>query len=200
MIVSRKMEINITNGNDLKNNTFQIGDQIKVGNYSATCQCVKEDGAIFAMDQYLNETKSMYCLFSESAMSNSSNYNMMNYDASDLRINLTKFQSNLMWNEIRPFMTSCYSEDLLRIPFAEELFGLAYREIKRGDKKQWPLMTMPKNRIATKGSEGGLIAGWLCNKIKYNNSYAAVDTYGNLFSVPADVPMGIRVVFKISIL
>ena len=54
---------------------IQIGDQIRVGHYTATCQTVTPKGAIFLLDQYLDEAYPM----------NRKNTNHGGYDNSDLR-------------------------------------------------------------------------------------------------------------------
>ena len=38
---------------------FQVGDQINVGAYTATCQKLTDDTAVFILDQYLDEAYPM---------------------------------------------------------------------------------------------------------------------------------------------
>ena len=59
----------------LNTNVLKIGDQIHVGHYTATCQKMTDDGALFLLDQYLDELMQM----------NSKDTNEGGYEASDLR-------------------------------------------------------------------------------------------------------------------
>ena len=55
MKVMRKMEIEVN-----KEVGFKVGDQIQIGQYyTATCQKVGKNGAIFMFDQYLKDTQVM---------------------------------------------------------------------------------------------------------------------------------------------
>ena len=42
-----------------KTTEIQTGDQIRVGHYTATCQTVTPKGALFLLDQYLDEAYPM---------------------------------------------------------------------------------------------------------------------------------------------
>ena len=46
----RKQEVTIQRARE-----FKVGDQIEVCKYTATCQKITRKGALFLLDQYLNE-------------------------------------------------------------------------------------------------------------------------------------------------
>ena len=46
----RKQEVSIQAAGE-----FKVGDQIEIGKYTATCQKVTKKGALFLLDQYLDE-------------------------------------------------------------------------------------------------------------------------------------------------
>lgn len=41
---------------EIETNDIQIGDQIHIGHYTATCQEITPKGALFLMDQYINKS------------------------------------------------------------------------------------------------------------------------------------------------
>ena len=46
----------ITRKTEIETNEVQVGDQIQVGKYTATCQAIQADGcALFLLDQYLDK-------------------------------------------------------------------------------------------------------------------------------------------------
>ena len=44
---------------EIETNDIQIGDQIHVSNYTATCQTVTQNRALFLLDQYLDKPMEM---------------------------------------------------------------------------------------------------------------------------------------------
>lgn len=172
---------------------FRVGDQIQVGkHYTATCQKVGKNGAIFMFDQYLDEAQVM----------NQQRTNEGGYEASDLRKFLKGFAMNSMFDEIREMMAPFKKTgDLLRIPTAEEMFGPEeaheyYETLSL--KKQWPLMKDRHNRIAFRGEDQKIEWGWLQNKYKDSAShFAGVTGYGHAHATVAAYAFGVRVVFRL---
>lgn len=190
MKVMRKMEVLA----DRRHGGFKVGDQIHVGkHYTATCQKVGKNGAIFMFDQYLDELQIM-------------NHQMTNeggYEASDLRKFLKKFAMDSMFDEIREMMVPFKKTgDLLRIPTAEEMFGLErttkyYETLSH--KKQWPLMKDRYNRLAFCGKDQRIEWGWLQNKFsKYQDTdFAITNYYGEMNNCVAYDEIGVRVVLQL---
>lgn len=189
MKVIRKMEVlaNVEPGG------FKVGDQIHVGkHYTATCQKVGKNGAIFMFDQYLDEVMVM----------NHRKTNNGGYEASDLRKFLQWLVKTSMFDDIREMMIPFKKTgDLLRIPTAEEMFGPEeahkYYEIL-SIKNQWPLMKDRYNRIAFRGEDQDKECGWLQNK--YDNStacFAITNFRGSIDGGYAYVACGVRVVFRL---
>lgn len=178
-----------------KINRFRVEDQIKIGdNYTATCQKVGKNGAIFMMDQYLNNIVAM----------NSNGKNKGGYEESDLRNTITnKIHLDPMFDEIRGMMVPFENGDFLRIPTAEEMFGPeeAHKYYESlSNKKQWPLMKNRKNRIAFRGKDQEIEWGWLQNKYKNSSSYfAGVSSYGRAHNGYASTARGVRAVFLLSL-
>lgn len=86
--------------------------------------------------------------------------------------------------------------DLLRIPYAEEFFGDVDGYESSG-KKQWPLMTDRKNRIAIREGEA-YEWGWLQNKLEFSSAYFAyVDGLGDTNYYGASNSSGVRPVFRL---
>lgn len=194
MKVMRKMEV-LVNG---ESGGFKVGDQIHVGkHYTATCQEVEKDGAIFMFDQYLDELQVM----------NIQRANEDGYEASDLRKFLKNFATTSMFNEIREMMVPFKKTgDLLRIPTAEEMFGPeeAHKHYETlSHKQQWPLMKDRHNRIAFHGEGQEIEWGWLQNRYK-DSSIRFADVYtcrlvGCSSSHYISCPKGVRVVFKLAV-
>lgn len=188
MVVMRKMECEIN-----KEVGFKVGDQIQVGKqYTATCQKVGKNGAIFMFDQYLDEAQVM----------NQQRTKEGGYEASDLRKFLKGFAMNSMFDEIREMMAPFKKTgDLLRIPTVEEMFGS--EEVRKyyktlSQKKQWPLMKDRNNRIAFRGEDKEIEWGWLQNKYKESTTFFAFVNYdGYVSHTPAYYPYGVRVVFRL---
>lgn len=191
MKVLRKMEV-LANG---ENGGFKIGDQIHVGKYyTATCQKVGKNGAIFMFDQYLDKARMM----------NLKQTNEGGYEDSDLRTFLEGFVTSSIFDEIREMMVPFKKTgDLLRIPTAEEMFGpeeAHERYETLSVKNQWPLMKDRYNRLAFRGEDQDKECGWLQNKDKNSNSYfAGMSCYGNKDYCNSYVTIGVRVVFRLSV-
>lgn len=181
MKVLRKQEVTIQAAKE-----FQVGDQIEVGKYTATCQKVTRKGALFLLDQYLDEPFKM----------NRENTNEGGYEASNLRMELQKDSILDIFSSIRDRMVPFKNGDLLRIPYAEEFFG-DIDEYEPSGKKQWPLMKDRKNRIAIREGEA-YEWGWLQNKVKSSSAYfARVDGDGNAGYGVASGSDGVRPVFRL---
>lgn len=181
MKVLRQQEVSIqTTGK------FKVGDQIQVGKYTATCQKVTKKGAIFLLDQYLDEPFKMNC----------ENTNEGGYEASDLRTELQKNSILEIFSSVRKMMVPFKNGDLLRIPYAEEFFGDVDAYEPSG-KKQWPLIQDRKNRIAIR--EGEVYEwGWLQNKLKSSaTSFAFVFSFGDTGSYAASYSLGVRPVLRL---
>lgn len=184
----RKMEV-LTNPGQ---GGYKVGDQIQVGkHYTATCQKVGKNGAIFMFDQYLDDAQVM----------NQQWTNEGGYEASDLRKFLKGFAMNSMFDEIREMMVPFKKTgDLLRIPTAEEMFGPEeaheYYETL-SIKKQWPLMKDRHNKIAFRGEDQEIEWGWLQNKYKDSPFFARVSSYGGAGYSGASIARGVRVVFRL---
>ena len=86
--------------------------------------------------------------------------------------------------------------DLLRIPYAEEFFGDVDGYESSG-KKQWPLMTDRKNRIAIREGEA-YEWGWLQNKLEFSSAYFALVSNNGLTNYNyASYSHGVRPVFRL---
>ena len=83
---------------------IQIGDRLRVGRYTATCQKVTEKGATFLLDQYLDRPMPM----------NKKNTNHGGYDNSDLRKYLQSDTVLSDFEEIRPYMQRRLAPDPVR--------------------------------------------------------------------------------------
>lgn len=192
MKVMRKMEVLA----DRRHGGFKVGDQIHVGkHYTATCQKVGKNGAIFMFDQYLDELRVM-------------NYQRTNeggYEASDLRKFLKKFVTSSIFDEIREVMVPFKKTgDLLRIPTAEEMFGPKrvneyYETLSH--KKQWSLMKDRYNRLAFRGEGQRIEWGWMQNKYSKDSDtdFAITNFYGEMNSCRAYDAVGVRVVLRLRV-
>lgn len=177
----RKQEVSIQTAGE-----FKVGDQIQIGKYTATCQKVARKGALFLLDQYLDEPFKM----------NQENTNEGGYEASDLRKELQKNSVLEIFDSVREMMVPFKNGDLLRIPYAEEFFG-DVDSYEPSGKKQWPLMKDRKNRIAIREGEP-YEWGWLQNKLKSSGAhFATVNYYGHASSYGASHSYGVRPVFRL---
>ncbi len=180
MNVLRKVEIDTEE--------LKVGDQIRVGHYTATCQKATQDGWIFMLDQYLDEPMQM---------KNDEDTNDGGYEASDLRkrLNSAEILAEFSGIELIPFRNG----DLLRIPYYGEMFGHDdwYKDFAEPDDcEQWELMDHV-NRIAYR-SGTYFEKGWLQNKLKWSeSSFCAVKDNGNSDDWPAVFFRGVRPVFLI---
>ena len=177
----RKQEVTIQTARE-----FKVGDQIEVGKYTATCQKITRKGALFLLDQYLNEPFKM----------NRENTNEGGYEASNLRTELQKNSILEIFASIRNMMVPFKNGDLLRIPYAEELFG-DIDAYEPSGKKQWPLMKDRKNRIAIREGEP-YEWGWLQNKVKFSAAFFAY-VYDDGYTAYgyASSTYGVRPVFRL---
>jgi len=166
--------------------SFMVGDQIKVGKYTATCQKVTKKGALFLLDQYLDDAYPM----------NSANTNNGGYEASKLRKIINSENILNIFSEIRDKMIPFKNGDLIRIPYAEEIFG-KLNTFESSGKKQWKLMKNCRNRIAYRRGRVGEW-GWLQNTLKSSESYFAImSTSSNIDHSSAAVCAGVRPVFRL---
>lgn len=181
MKVLRKQEVSIQTTGE-----FKVGDQIQIGKYTATCQKVTRKGALFLLDQYLDEAFKM----------NRENTNEGGYEASDLRKELQENSVLEIFDSVREMMVPFKNGDLLRIPYAEEFFG-DVDSYEPSGKKQWPLMEDRKNRIAIREGEA-YEWGWLQNKLKSSGTFfALVGNYGNPNYNDASASGGVRPVLRL---
>ena len=164
-----------------------VGDQISVGDFTATCQEVYEDSALFLFDEYVT-TKAM----------NKKNTNEGGYEASDLRKYLQSDEALDIFPEgLKPRLLTFENGDLLRIPTHEEIFGeedAEYFEDIPG--KQWELMKQRKNRVAYFKNEWEW--GWLQNRRNNSAAYFALVTNHGLCNYNfASLAFGVRPAFLI---
>ena len=166
---------------------IQIGDRLRVGRYTATCQKVTEKGATFLFDQYLDRTMPM----------NRKNTNHGGYDNSDLRKYLQSDTVLSDFEEIRPYMVPFDNGDLLRIPFAGEMFGDEVpQSIESDSNEQWPLMKDAHNRTASRCGDPEW--GWLANTFRdTSTAFCRVASGGYAASWSASNVLGVRPVFMI---
>lgn len=168
---------------------FLVEDRIRLSShYTATCQTVTSQGAIFLLDQYLGKAYQM----------NQMNTNKGGYDESDLRKALQSDEVLSIFNVIRDRMAPFENGDLLRIPFAGEIFGDKLPEWCEPDgHEQWPLMQDRRNRIASRCGEYEW--GWLQNKDKTSSTlFCFVAADGLAYAWYASNVIGVRPAFLIA--
>lgn len=183
MKVTRRVEI--------ETNEFRVGDQIRVGRYTATCQKTAEEGALFLLDQYLDEGMPM----------NEDDANEGGYMASDLRKRLNSDEILTDFEELRDRMVPFNNGDLLRLPFYGELFGhddwYSSGAVEPDNCEQWDLMKDRRNRIAERNGER-YEWGWLQNRQKNSApSICFVSNGGNASYWAASASIGVRPAFLI---
>ena len=189
MKVMRRNEVTVN-----KETGFEVGDQIKIWRfYTATCQKVGKNGAIFMMDQYLDHAAAI----------NTNEKNESGYEKSDLRRVLQDMVRHPMFDEVRSMLVPFKNGDYFRIPTAEEMLGAEeahkYYEILN-NKKQWPLMKDRKNRIAFRGENQEIEWGWLQNKRKNSTFlFGILACSGDNYGANASGINGVRVVFRLSL-
>lgn len=180
MDVLRYMYTNIKYTGD-----FRIGDRIVIDKYTATCQKVNNGIAVFCMDQYLDEMMPM---------------DSRGYEKSDLRKRINSTEILKMFpTEIRLSMFPFENGDLVRIPYAEEMFDLEgiIKVIEdHFTEERWPLMRDRKNRICLK--ENNYEWGWLVNRA-YEGDISYIDTIGDLDYGKYYDHNGVRLVFQINL-
>lgn len=181
MKVTRKVEI--------ETNEFRVGDQLNVGHYTATCQDVTPEGAVFLMDQYLDEPMPM----------NEDDANEGGYMASDLRKRLNSDEILTDFKELRDRMAPFNNGDLLRLPFYGELLGhdfpYEFGAVEPDDCEQWELMKDMRSQIAFR--RNGCEWGWLQNMRARSAGCCAVGARGAAGFWSASSPLGVRPVFLI---
>lgn len=170
-----------------KTTEIQTGDQIRVGHYTATCQTVTPMGALFLLDQYLDEAYQMGPIHGKGG-----------YEASELRYKLNLDGLDEFPEELRERMVPFDNGDLLRIPFFGEIFGQEDAEYFEPDGcEQWELMKDRKNRIAFR--QNCWEWGWLQNKRKGSaTGFALVYNGGHANSGDASNSLGVRPAFLIN--
>lgn len=181
-------------GNVTAENGFKVGDVIEIGKYTASCMKVGKNGAIFCMDQYLDEALPM----------NKERTNEGGYEGSDLRKTLiSMFATGTLFDEVKEYIVPFKNGDMLRIPTAEEVFGpeVAHEYYETlSNKKQWPLMKDRSYRVAYRGDDQEIEWGWLANKYKDSAAYFAfVGAHGVASHYYASGATGVRVVFRLKL-
>ena len=166
---------------------IMVGDQIHVNRYTATCQKITQAGALFLLDQYLDQAYPM----------NAEDSNRGGYEASDLRKTLQSEEVLKIFAEYRDRMQPFDNGDLLRTPFFGEIFGKEDANyFEPDDCEQWPLMKDRKNRIAFRDNSWEW--GWLQNKRKGSAAYFCVVNYnGYANNWSASNSFGVRPAFLI---
>ena len=172
---------------EVETNCPEIGDRIHVAHYTATCQEITPKGALFLLDQYLDEPMAM----------NRNNSNQGGYEESDLRKTLRSREVLDIFDDWRDRMVPFENGDLLRIPFAGELFDKLPSWCEPDDHEQWPLMQDRRNRLASRC--GKYEWGWLQNKDKTSSTlFCFVDDYGLIASGVNSNVFGVRPAFQIA--
>ena len=173
---------------EVETNCPEIGDKINIDHYTATCQEITPKGALFLMDQYLDEPMAM----------NRNNSNKGGYEKSDLRRALQSEDILKIFSCIREWMVPFDNGDLLRIPFAGELFGDKLPKwCEPDDHEQWPLMRDRRNRLASRCGEYEW--GWLQNKDKTSSTFfCSVYNGGDVGGWSAANFIGVRLAFLIA--
>lgn len=174
---------------EIETNRPKIGDRISVGHYTATCQKLTPKGAIFLLDQYLDKPYAM----------NPANTNKGGYEKSDLRQALQSDEVLNIFAGIRNYMVPFDNGDLLRIPFAGEMFGTGLSNwVEPDGHEQWPLMRDRRNRLASRC--GNYEWGWLQNKdITSSSSFCIVYAIGFAATWDASNVFGVRPAFLIAV-
>lgn len=172
---------------EIETNEFRVGDQVRVGHYTATCQTVTPKGALFLLDQYLDEDYPM----------NRKNTNKGGYEESDLRETLRSKEILDLFDDWGDRMVPFDNGDLLRIPFFGEIFGQEDAEYFEPDGcDQWELMKDRKNRIAFR--QNCWKWGWLQNKRKGSAArFCSVCAGGRAAAWNASSSIGVRPAFLI---
>lgn len=186
-IFESKQMIEVIRKTTTRSKEILTGDQIQVKKYTATCQIITPKGALFLLDQYLDQAYPM----------NEENTNRGGYEASDLRKKLQSADILALFEDYRDRMQPFDNGDLLRLPFFGEIFGSEGAEYFEPDGcEQWPLMQDRKNRIAFRNNAWEW--GWLQNKRKGSAPYFCnVNNYGYAGTWNASDSIGVRPAFLI---
>lgn len=164
---------------------FLMGDRIHVDHYTATCQTITRQGALFFLDQYLDKPMPM----------NARNTNRGGYEKSDLRKTLQSDDILQLLEDIRSHMIPFETGDLLRLPFAGEMFGDNLPGwVKSDGHEQWPLMKDSHNRTVSR--RGRYEWGWLQNKAS-SARFCSVSYDGDVIGWAASGAIGVRPAFLI---
>lgn len=179
--------IEVIRASSIRTKEITVGDQIQVGKYSATCQAITKAGALFLLDQYLDQAYPM----------NAEDSNRGGYEDSDLRKTLQDEEVLKIFADYRDRMQPFDNGDLLRIPFFGEIFGNEDANYFEPDGcEQWPLMKDRKNRIAFRNNSWEW--GWLQNKRKGSAAdFCGVNYLGDAGSWDASHSFGVRPAFLI---
>ena len=166
---------------------IKVGDRIHVDHYTATCQEITPKGALFFLDQYLDKAFPM----------NGDDTNKGGYEKSDLRKALQSDEVLNVFADIRDYMVPFDNGDLLRIPFAGELFEKLPSWCEQDGHEQWPLMQDRRNRLASRC--GDYDWGWLQNKDKSSSTgFCDVGSGGKAAAWGASSVVGVRPAFLIA--
>lgn len=173
---------------EIETSYIKVDDRIHVDHYTATCQEITPKGALFLMDQYLDDLMPM----------NKKNTNKGGYEESDLRRALQSEDVLKLFSGIREWMVPFDNGDLLRIPFAGEIFGDKLPKwCEPDDHEQWPLMRDRLNRLALRYDD--CECGWLQNKDKTFSAYfCAVASNGLIVAGTNSDVLGVRPAFLIA--
>ena len=186
-IYKSNQPIEVIRKTNTKGLEIMVGDQIHVNKYTATCQKITQAGALFLLDQHLDQAYPM----------NAEDSNRGGYEASDLRKTLQSEEVLKIFAEYRDRMQPFDSGDLLRIPFLGEIFGKEDANyFEPDDCEQWPLMKDRKNRITFRDNSWEW--GWLQNKRKGSaTDFWGVDYVGYASLWTASSSFGVRPAFLI---
>ena len=188
MNILRRQETSIESTAD-----FQIGDQIRLGKYTATCQAVTNKAAIFLLDQYLDKAYRM----------NPTDTNRGGYARSELRHRIGNagfVAKDDNFRAVRGRLIPFQNGDLLRIPTVGEIFG-DDPFYERDGHKQWELMKKRCNRITERDEGEEYEHGWLWNKVQHGDAksfFAAVSYNGDTECETATEIGGVRPVFQLA--
>lgn len=173
---------------EIETSYIEVGDRIHIAHYTATCQEITPKGALFLMDQYLDKPMVM----------NRNNSNKGGYEESDLRRALQSDEVLDIFSDWRSYMVPFDNGDLLRIPFAGEIFGDKLPEWCEPDgHEQWPLMRDRRNRLAS--ICGDYEWGWLQNNDKSSpTNFYHVNGSGGIGARGASAVIGVRLAFLIA--
>ena len=157
---------------EYETNEYMIGDQMAVGNYTATCMNISEEGSLWLMDQY-----------DEKPMPRTGLIEYLNSEEG-----LAFFPE---------YIRDAIHLGSVRVPYAGELFPKDEIDFLKDDgMEQWPLMKDRKNRLAMRGNSYEW--GWLMNADEEDKDYfGLVNHYGYATNYGASNALGVRRAFLI---